>query len=145
MKRILKTLVTKVITSKKENYTINNTDVIKYLKEPGVEEWVKEINESGIINALAYTPLGGQLLKVECSIYNGEEEVIITGSLGDILKESIYVAVSFLKEKGYVSNTEFYNHTIHIHILDGATKKEGPSCGVAITASILSCSSTIYW
>ena len=138
LERILKTLVTKVITSKKENYTINNTDVIKYLKEPGVEEWVKEINESGIINALAYTPLGGQLLKVECSIYNGEEEVIITGSLGDILKESIYVAVSFLKEKGYVSNTEFYNHTIHIHILDGATKKEGPSCGVAITASILS-------
>ena len=138
LERILKTLVTKVITSKKENYTINNTDVIKYLKEPGVEEWVKEINESGIINALAYTPLGGQLLKVECSMYNGEEEVIITGSLGDILKESIYVAVSFLKEKGYVSNTEFYNHTIHIHILDGATKKEGPSCGVAITASILS-------
>lgn len=138
LERVLKTLVMKVITSKKENYTITNTDIIKYLKEPSVEEWVKEISESGIINALAYTPLGGQLLKVECSMYNGEEEVLITGSLGDILKESVYVSVSFLKEKGYVSNTEFYNHTIHIHILDGATKKEGPSCGVAITASILS-------
>ena len=138
LERVLKTLVTKVVTSKKENYTITNTDVIKCLKEPNESEWVKEINESGIINALAYTPLGGQLLKVECSMYNGEENVIITGSLGDILKESVYVSVSFLKEKGYVSNTEFYNHTIHIHVLDGATKKEGPSCGVAITAAILS-------
>ena len=99
---------------------------------------VAEEKNSGVINALAYTPLGGETLTVECSIYNGEEKIITTGSLGSVLKESVNVAVSFLKEKGYVSNTEFYNHTIHIHILDSATKKEGPSSGVAITCAILS-------
>ena len=91
-----------------------------------------------VVNALAYTPLGGVSLKVECSIYNGEEKVITTGSMGDVLKESSYVAISFLKEKGYVSSTEFYNRTIHIHAIDGATKKDGPSCGVSIAAAILS-------
>ena len=138
LERLLKILVTKVITSKKENYTINNIDIIKYLKEPNKNKLVAEVKNSGVINALAYTPLGGETLTVECSIYNGEEKIITTGSLGSVLKESVNVAVSFLKEKGYVSNTEFYNHTIHIHILDSATKKEGPSSGVAITCAILS-------
>lgn len=136
--RVLKTLVTKVVTSKSDSYTITNVDLIKYLKNPIINMENKEIKESGIVNALAYTPLGGIVLQIECSIYNGEENILVTGSLGDVLKESIYVATSFIKEKNYVSNTMFYNHTIHIHLLDGATKKEGPSCGVAITTVILS-------
>ena len=138
LERLLKQLVTKVITSKKENYNLSTDDIVKYLKTPNETKWVSEVKNYGVINALAYTPLGGEVLKVECSIYNGNEEVITTGSLGNVLKESIDVSVSFLKEKGYVSNTEFYNHTIHIHILDSATKKEGPSSGVAITCAILS-------
>ena len=112
LERVLRRLVTKVITSKKENYTITNTDIIKYLDEPKEDKWVSEVESSGIVNALAYTSLGGATLKVECSIYNGEEKIIITGSPGDVLKESTYVAISYLKEKGYVSNTEFYNLVI---------------------------------
>lgn len=136
--RVLRTLVTKVVTGKSESYTVSNIDLMKYLKDPIVNIDNKEITESGIVNALAYTPLGGINLQIECSIYNGEEKILVTGSLGDVLKESINVATSFIKEKNYVSNTMFYNHTIHIHLLDGATKKEGPSCGVAITTVILS-------
>jgi len=136
--RILKTLVTKMVSSKNDTYTINNIDLMKYLKDPIINIENKEIKESGIVNALAYTNTGGTTLQVECSIYNGEEKIIVTGSLGDTLKESIEVATSFIKEKNYVSNTMFYNHTIHIHLLDGATKKDGPSCGVAITTAILS-------
>ena len=135
---MLRTLVTKVVTSKSDSYTVSNIDLMKYLKDPIVNIENKEISESGIVNALAYTPLGGINLQIECSIYNGEEKILVTGSLGDVLKESIHVATSFIKEKNYVSNTMFYNHTIHIHLLDGATKKEGPSCGVAITTVILS-------
>jgi len=138
LSRLLKTLVIKVVTSKKDSYTITNSDLIKYLKEPSNESNLKKINNSGTVNALAYTPLGGEILQVECAFYNGEEKVIVTGSLGDTLKESIYVATSFIKEQDYISNTMFYNRTIHIHLLDGATKKEGPSCGVAITCAILS-------
>lgn len=136
--RVLKTLVTKVVTSKSESYTITNIDILKYLKDPLNDETNKNIKDNGVVNALAYTPLGGTTLQIECSIYNGEEKIILTGSLGDILKESINVATSFIKEKNYVSNTMFYNHTIHIHLLDGATKKEGPSCGIAITTAIIS-------
>ncbi len=137
--RILRTLVTRVVSSKPDTLTLTNTDVIKYLKDSNTNNSEnKEIKESGIVNALAYTSYGGITLRIECAIYNGEEKILVTGSLGDVLKESIKVALSFIKEKNYISNTVFYNHTIHIHLLDGATKKEGPSCGVAITTAILS-------
>ena len=136
--RLLRKLVIKVVSNKKSSMTIDNTDIFKYLKEPIDNNDLKEVTNTGLVNALAYTPVGGTVLKIECAIYNGEEKIYVTGSLGDILKESIYVATSFIKEKNYVSNTNFYNHTIHIHLLDGATKKEGPSCGVAITTAILS-------
>ena len=136
--RILRTLVIKTLTNKKELSSLSNADIIKYLKEPIDNYGLKKVTSSGIVNALAYTPLGGSIINTECAIYNGEEKIYVTGSLGAILKESIFVATSFIREKNYVSNTMFYNHTIHIHLLDGATKKEGPSCGVAITVAILS-------
>ena len=136
--RVLKSLVTKVIASKKDSLTITNTDINHYLKEPLYEIKPLKISISGMVNALAYTDLGGSILKVEASIYNGEEKVITTGALGDVLKESILVATSFIKESDYVSSTVFYNRTIHIHVLEGAVKKEGPSCGVAITTALLS-------
>jgi len=135
--RVLRTLITKIV-SNKEAFSIGIEEVIKYLDKVDNANNIREIKYSGIANALAYTPIGGKTLQVECSIYSGEEDIIVTGSIGDVLKESINVSVSYIKEKEYVSNTMFYNHVIHIHLLDGATKKEGPSCGVAITTSILS-------
>ena len=134
--RLLRKLVIKVLTIKKDSIT--SSDIKKYLKDEINTKDNHEINMSGISNALAYTNYGGRVLQVECAIYNGEEKVYVTGSLGDTLKESIYVSTSFIKEKNYVSSTIFYNRTIYIHILEGAIKKEGPSCGVAITSSILS-------
>ncbi len=136
--RVLKTLVTKVVSSKKESMTLTIPEIKNYLKESVNEIKFDKIEIPGIVNALAYTNLGGTVLRVEASIYNGEEKVITTGSLGDILKESVYVATSFIKESDYVSSTLFYNRTIHIHLLDAASKKDGPSCGVAITTAILS-------
>ncbi len=136
--RVLRTLVTKVVTSNCESYTVNPVDFQRYLGDPIVFDDNYVINNPGVVNALAYTPLGGVLIEVECSLYNGKEEIIVTGSLGDTLKESINVAASFIKEKNYVSNTLFYNRTIHVHLLDGATKKDGPSCGVAITTALIS-------
>lgn len=135
--RVLRMLITKIVANK-EAFCIGIEEVIKYLDKPDIEQNIRKINTSGITNALAYTPVGGKVLQVECSIYSGEEDIIVTGSLGDVLKESINVSISYIKEKEYVSNTMFYNHIIHIHLLDNATKKEGPSCGVAITTSILS-------
>lgn len=136
--RVLKTLVTKVVTQKGESYTVSNVDLVKFLDEPIEQDDGYIINCSGVVNALAYTPLGGSVLEVECALYNGKEEIITSGALGDILKESVNVAISYIKEKNYVTNTMFYNRTIHIHMLDAASKKEGPSCGVAVTTALLS-------
>ena len=135
--RTLRSLITKIITNK-ASFSIGVEDVIKYLDKVEMNDEKRTINLSGIVNALAYTPVGGKTLQVECSIYSGEEDILVTGSIGDVLKESINVAISYIKEKEYVSNTMFYNHVVHVHMLDASTKKEGPSCGVAITASILS-------
>lgn len=136
LERVLKKLVTKTITSS-NHLTITEIEVKKYLKD-GINIENKEINASGVVNALAYTNIGGEVTRIECSLYNGEEKAILTGLLGDVLKESIMVALSLIKEKNYVSNTMFYDHTIHIHFLNSAIKKDGPSCGVAIVSSILS-------
>ena len=136
--RILRTLVTKIITDKKESFTVTNKMINKYLKDIPSEDDLIKIKESGVVNALAYTSLGGKTLKVECSIYDGKEETIVTGSLGEVLKESIKVATSYLNEKKYLDADMLKNKTMHIHLFDGATKKEGPSCGVSITTAILS-------
>ena len=135
--RILKNLITKIIVNK-ASFTISIENVIEYLEKSELIDNNREINDSGIVNALAYTPYGGKTLQIECSIYSGVDEIIVTGSIGDVLKESANVAISYIKEKEYVSNVMFYNHVIHLHLLDAATKKEGPSCGVAITTAILS-------
>lgn len=135
LKRTLRTLTTKILNNK--SYTIGVEEVIQNLDKADITKQLP-IKMSGIAQALAYTPLGGTVLQVECSMYPGEEEIIITGSLGDVLKESAKVALSYIKEKEYVSNTNFYNQIVHLHLLNAATKKEGPSCGVAITTAILS-------
>ena len=124
--RVLRTLITKIV-SNKESFSIGIEEVIKYLDKPDIVNNKREIKESGITNALAYTPIGGKSLQVECSIYSGEEDIIVTGSIGDILKESINVAISYIKEKEYVSNTMFYNHVIHIHLIDGPSFLVAPS------------------
>lgn len=135
LKRTLRTLTTKILNNR--SYTIGVEEVIQNLDKADITKQMP-IKMSGIAQALAYTPLGGIVLQVECSMYPGEEEIIITGSLGDVLKESAKVALSYIKEKEYVSNTNFYNQIVHLHLLNAATKKEGPSCGVAITTAILS-------
>ena len=136
--RVLRTLVTKIITDKKGSFTVTNKMINKYLKDIPSEDDNIKIKESGVVNALAYTSLGGKTLKVECSIYEGKGDTIVTGSLGDVLKESIKVATSYIMEKKYIDSDILKNKTMHIHLFDGSTKKEGPSCGVAITTVILS-------
>ena len=136
LKRVLRTLVTKVATNK-GSYTVTLKTLSKYLDEPKEDDDIT-ISYPGVVNALAYTPLGGITFKVECSIYEGKEEIIVTGSLGDVLKESVMVGLSYLKENNFISKEDLKDKTIHLHFLDASTKKEGPSCGVSIITAILS-------
>lgn len=100
-----------------------------------------ETNKSGIVNALAYTIFGGEILKVSCTMYKGDGKVTITGSVGKVMNESVEVALSYIKNN--VNNFEidintFKENDFHIHIEEGAVKKDGPSAGITITTAILS-------
>ncbi|MFH1138590.1 MAG: endopeptidase La [Pseudomonadota bacterium] len=107
-----------------------------YLPEPGREE-----GEIGVATGLAWTEGGGELLNIEVSTMPGKGGLILTGQLGDVMKESAEAARSFIRaraEKFGVSEEFYDNLDIHIHVPDGATPKEGPSAGVTLTAALLS-------
>ncbi|MBR3161952.1 MAG: endopeptidase La [Bacilli bacterium] len=97
--------------------------------------------DSGVVNALAYTVYGGEILKVSVTMFKGDGKFKITGSVGDVMKESIEVAFSYIKSKAkqfVIDENVFNNNDFHIHIEEGATPKDGPSAGISITTAIIS-------
>ena len=98
-------------------------------------------SKSGIVNALAYTIYGGEILKVSSTMYKGEGKIKITGQIGDIMNESVDVALSYIKHnaKNFGINIDiFKENDFHIHIEEGSVKKDGPSAGITITTAIIS-------
>ena len=98
-------------------------------------------NEVGVVNGLAYTSVGGDLLKIETTVMDGTGKLELTGTLGDVMKESAHIALSYIrahaKELGIPG--DFYKtKDIHIHVPEGATPKDGPSAGVTILSSLVS-------
>jgi len=106
------------------------------------KEGISEIAEIGIVNGLAWTEVGGEMLKVEVISASGSGKLILTGNLGDVMKESAQAAVSLIRKNADVfgiENKEFYkNLDIHIHFPEGAVPKDGPSAGIAITTALIS-------
>ena len=95
----------------------------------------------GVINALGYTPYGGCIQKVSVLSYPGNGEIHLTGMLGDVLKESTEVAISFIKANSElleIDDKEFKNKDFHIHFEGGAVSKDGPSAGLAVMTSLIS-------
>ena len=100
-----------------------------------------ENNKTGIVNGLAYTPYGGSILKVTCTLYPGSGSITLTGALGDVIKESIYIALSYIKAnsvKFKIDYKIFEESDFHFHIEEGSTPKDGPSAGITIVTAILS-------
>ena len=90
---------------------------------------------------MAFTPAGGIILPVEATIYPGKGEFNITGMIGQVMDESVNVAYSYIKsnlKQFKIKDFDFEHNDIHIHFLDGAIKKDGPSAGIAITTSLIS-------
>ena len=135
LNRILSKVVRKALIN--ENYTINESIISDYLGNKIYEDNNPRIYAPGTVNALAYTPSGGKVLLVEAIKYRGVGEFSATGSLGKVLEESIDVALSYIRAN-YIENDILKEYNIHVHLLEGANKKEGPSCGVALTTSLLS-------
>jgi len=108
---------------------------------PFVSETAEVIAEYGIATGLAWTPVGGEVLYVEVTRMPGKGSLLLTGSLGDVMKESAQTAVSYLRSQARIFRIDFSDygkHDIHIHVPAGATPKDGPSAGVAIVAALAS-------
>jgi len=142
LERQISTICRKIICNDIYDTIIKEKDLDKYLgKEKYYHSTNEKNNKTGIINAVAYTPYGGEVLKVSSTHYKGKGKVNLTGSLGDVMKESVYIALSYIKsssEKFDIDYKIFEENDFHIHFEDGATPKDGPSAGIAIVTSILS-------
>ncbi len=104
-----------------------------------VSETAEKIAEYGIATGLAWTPVGGEVLFVEVTRMPGKGNLLLTGSLGDVMKESAQTAVSYLRSQAKALKldfSEYGKYDIHIHVPAGATPKDGPSAGVAIVAAL---------
>lgn len=139
---ILRKIATNIVEgSSKKKYIINEKNITNYL---GVYKYNDNLvleNSIGTFNALAFTPYGGEALKVEVTYYKGDGKIILTGQLGDVMKESCEIALSYIKANCNsfgIDYEELSNSNIHIHTLEGAVKKDGPSAGIAITTAIIS-------
>ena len=141
---ILRKIVKEIIIDKKESLNIiDESIVIKYL---GNEKYPDSKNnkyksEIGIVNAMSYTIYGGDILKIEVDFYKGNGNIVATGSLGEVFIESTKIALSYIKsnyKKFGINYETLENSDIHIHVPEGAIKKDGPSAGIAITTAIIS-------
>ncbi len=108
----------------------------KYLREEDLDK-----NEVGVVNGLAWTPVGGEILHIEASLMAGKTALTLTGQLGDVMKESVQAAHSYVRahaEAMHLAPKIFEEHEIHVHVPAGAIPKDGPSAGVAMTVALVS-------
>lgn len=137
----------KVVVSIVNNPEIKKVHVTeKKVKEfLGIELFTDEKKEKkdqvGVVTGLAYTQYGGSILPIEVTNYVGKGRLVLTGSLGDVMKESASIALDYIRanaQKYHIDNDVFEKNDIHIHFPEGAIPKDGPSAGVAITTAIIS-------
>lgn len=121
---------------------VTKTNLKTYLGNPKYSpEKKNDRAEVGIVRGLAWTSVGGVTLEVEVNVLPGKGELVLTGKLGDVMKESAQAALSYVRSisEGYGIDAEFYTkHDIHIHIPEGAVPKDGPSAGITMVTAMLS-------
>ena len=148
LERCISKITRKVITEhikasrKIVSVRIKEADLPHYLEQELYStKKTKKITSTGVVRAVACNKSGGTTLDIECSSFKGNGKYTFTGSLGDVTRESIEVAISYIKSNSEFLNIDedfFVNNDIHIHFTEGASPKDGPSAGVAITTAILS-------
>ncbi len=131
-----------IAEGKCKSVTVTEKNIKKYLGKPKVVQEKPEATDPvGVVNGLAYTQAGGDMLKVEVAVMDGTGKIELTGSLGDVMKESAKIAHSYVRTvtDTYSIDTDFYKtKDIHIHFPEGAVPKDGPSAGVTMVTAIVS-------
>ena len=140
--KVARKLVKKIDNNEKVNNPINDEDLKNLL---GVEKFnygeIEEENRIGVVTGLAWTEVGGEILKIETAVMPGKGKMQITGKLGDVMQESVKAAKSYIRSKSLdygIIPPIFDKKDFHIHVPEGATPKDGPSAGVGMVTSIIS-------
>ena len=141
--KVIRKIVTSIVTNniKLNGLRINVQNIEKYLGYPKYLYELKYSNKPGIVNALTYTDKGGETASIEVSYFRGNGQFILTGNLGETLKESAMIALSYIKtnlKKFDIDYNILKDIDIHIHMPSGGIPKDGPSAGIAITTALLS-------
>ena len=131
-----------LLTTAKEKITVTDRNLHKFLgKEKYSYQMANAAPEVGIVRGLAWTSVGGDTLQIEVNVMPGKGEIILTGQLGDVMKESARAGISYIRSvsKKYAIAEDFFEkHDIHVHIPEGAVPKDGPSAGITMATAMLS-------
>lgn len=131
-----------LLTTEKEKITVTDRNLHKFLgKEKYSYQMANAAPEVGIIRGLAWTSVGGDTLQIEVNVMPGKGEIMLTGQLGDVMKESARAGISYIRSvsKKYAIAEDFFEkHDIHVHIPEGAVPKDGPSAGITMATAMLS-------
>ena len=140
--KVARKLVKKIDNNEKTNNPINEKDLKDLL---GVQKFnygeIEESNRIGVVTGLAWTEVGGEILKIESAVMPGKGKMQITGKLGDVMQESVKAAKSYIRSKSLdygIIPPIFDKKDFHIHVPEGATPKDGPSAGIGMVTSIIS-------
>ncbi len=131
-----------ILEEGKQSVRINERNLEKYLgKEKFSYHMINKCDEVGVVRGLAWTSVGGDTLEIEVNVMPGKGEILLTGQLGDVMKESARAGISYIRSVGkeYQISTDFFEkNDIHIHIPEGATPKDGPSAGITMATAMIS-------
>jgi ATP-dependent Lon protease len=139
---LIRKSIKEILLTKVPSVHITVDNIENYIGKPRfVHNLADEKEQIGVATGLAYTAFGGDTLPVEVTYYKGSGRLVLTGKLGDVMKESAQTALSYIKSKAKVYNIDedlFNNNDFHIHVPEGAVPKDGPSAGITIATAIYS-------
>lgn len=139
---ICRKVARKLLAENLETVHVDSTMLVSLLgKHKFNHGLIEQDDQIGVVTGLAYTQFGGDILPVEVTYYKGTGKMVLTGKLGDVMKESAQTAISYVKanaEKFSIDPAIFKDHDIHIHVPEGATPKDGPSAGVTMVTALVS-------
>ena len=131
-----------ILTTERKKVTITKENLSEYLgREKYTYEMANSSDEIGIVRGLAWTSVGGDTLQIEVNVMPGKGELLLTGQLGDVMKESAQTGISYIRSVGkswQIADDFFEKHDLHVHIPEGAVPKDGPSAGITMATAILS-------
>ncbi len=147
LQRVIASLLRKIV----KNLLLNESELFYHIGKKEIEKYLGKIKYSftekldesqvGVVNGMAYTIFGGDILPIEANLFKGKGNLILTGSLGDVMQESCHIALDYIKSNMdlfKIDSKIFEENDIHIHVPEGAVNKDGPSAGVTITTTLIS-------